>query len=206
MQSREELGASLFSIGSVSTVAFIILARAVARRETSHRDGAVRARFPKRRKRRTEKTVKVLGRFGKKYVHAPVSLAVGAFAWQRGAGPAAIAPPLASAAGLALSRIFERKLPHRAPPPGRHEPSNPSFPSGHSLETTAVVLTSAYVLTREQLTPARVAIPVALIAPLASGVARLYLERHWGTDVLGGWLAGVAVATACATVYEGLAG
>ena len=64
---------------------------------------------------------------------------------------------------------------------------------------------SWYILTREQLAPAHVTIPVALVAPLASGVARLYLERHWGSDVLGGWLAGVTVATACAAVYEGLA-
>ena len=205
MHPRERLGASLFSIGGVSTVAFILVARAVARRETSYRDGVVRAQFPKRRRRRTAKTVDVMGRFGKKWVHGPFSLAVGALAWQRGAGAAAIAPPLASAAGLALSKLFERVMPHRSPPPGRHEPSNPSFPSGHSLETTAVILTSAYVLTREHITPARVAIPVALVAPLASGFARLYLERHWGSDVVGGWLAGIAVASACATVYEGLA-
>jgi len=198
-------GMTLLGVGGVSAVGFVALARAVAGRDTSHRDGEVRSRFPKRRNRRTKRAAAALGPLGKEWVHAPLAIGVAAYAWRQGAGAGALAPPLASAAGTALSRIFERAMPHRSPPPGRHSPTEPSFPSGHSLETMAVALTSAYVLTREELLSARVALPVALVVPVVSGLGRLYLDRHWGSDVLGGWLAGITVATLCAAVYERLA-
>jgi len=205
MHSRTDIGMTLLGLGGVSTVAFLVLARAVARRDTSYRDGTARGLFPKRRNRRTKRVAAALGPLGKEWVHGPLAIAVAAHAWRHGAGAGALAPPLASLAGTALSRIFERTMPQRSPPPGRHSPTEPSFPSGHSLETMAVALTSAYVLTREELVAARIALPVALVVPVVSGLGRLYLDRHWGSDVLGGWLAGIAVATVCATMYERLA-
>jgi undecaprenyl-diphosphatase len=49
-----------------------------------------------------------------------------------------------------------------------------------------------------------IAAPVALAVPVASGIGRLYLDRHWSSDVVAGWLAGLSVAAACAGVYEAL--
>jgi undecaprenyl-diphosphatase len=194
----------LLAISALSAAAFTLVARAVRGRETSHADGRVRRRFPKRRRRGTKRAVSATGPIGKEHVHAPIALAVAAYAWRHGAGRAALVPPLASASALALSKVFDRTMPHRAPPPGRHSPSEPSFPSGHSLETMAVGVTSAWVLAREGLVRPQLAAPIALAIPLASGVGRLYLDRHWATDVLAGWLAGLSVAAACASVYETL--
>ena len=195
---------ALLGISALSATGFTLLARAVRRHETAHADGQVRRQFPKRRRRNTKRVVSAIGPIGKEYVHGPIALSVAAYAWHRGAGPAALAPPLASAAATTLSKMFERRIAHRAPPPGRHSPSEPSFPSGHSLETMAVGVTSAWVLAREGLVRPEVVAPIAGASPLVSGAGRLELDRHWGTDVLAGWLAGLSVAAACASLYETL--
>lgn len=63
------------------------------------------------------------------------------------------------------------------------------FPSGHV--TNAVVLFGVLALTatRFRRTLAAVAVAVALIV----GFGTLWLDTHWVTDVIGGWLAGAIV-------------
>jgi hypothetical protein len=46
-----------------------------------------------------------------------------------------------------------------------------------------------------------VAIVLALALCLATGASRVALGWHWGTDVLGGWFAGVGIASLCAQMY-----
>ena len=204
MRSDQTLGLTLLGIGGISAAAFTLLARAVRRRKTSRFDARIRRAFPKRRRRPTKRSVSAIGPLGKPWVHGPAALGVAAYAWRHGAGRGALALPLASAAATTLSRVFEWRIRHRTPPPGRHSPKEPSFPSGHSLETMAVGLTGAYVLAREGLVRPALAAPIALAFPVASGAGRLYLDRHWGTDVVAGWLAGLSVAAVCAALYEGL--
>jgi undecaprenyl-diphosphatase len=79
--------------------------------------------------------------------------------------------------------------------------SEASFPSGHTTGVTAEALGVAYILTREQLaTPAIVGSLVAW--PLVVGVTRVYRDRHWASDILAGWVAGVGVAALTALLYE----
>jgi undecaprenyl-diphosphatase len=202
MRSERALGLTLLGIGGLSAAGFTLIARAVIRRETSHADGRVRRRVPKRRRRATKQAATVIGPLGKKWVHAPIALGICAYAWLRGAGPAALVIPAGSVTATVMSKTFDRYMPHRSPPPGRHAPTTPSFPSGHSLETMAVGLTSAYVLAREGIVRPEIGAPLALAIPLASGVGRLYLDRHWATDVIAGWLGGLSLAAACASLYE----
>ena len=146
-----------------------------------------------------------IGPLGKEWVHGPVAALAGFYFWRRGRPAAAAAVIGSSVASAALSHLFEVVMPPRRPPPGRHKPSEPSFPSGHSLETMSVAMTLAYVMTREDVVSGRVALPAALAVTVASGMGRLYLDRHWASDVIAGWLAGMAVASTAASLYEATA-
>jgi len=69
-----------------------------------------------------------------------------------------------------------------------------SFPSGHALGAVALYGMLAFLLRGR----ARgVVTPLALAATLAIGAPRLVLAVHWPTDVLGGYLIGVAWLETC---------
>jgi undecaprenyl-diphosphatase len=75
-------------------------------------------------------------------------------------------------------------------------PSGWSYPSGHALCATAVYVTLALLLTAPP-APRRyrlVALPAALLLAFLIGFSRLYLGVHYVSDVVGGWLAGLACA------------
>ena len=63
-------------------------------------------------------------------------------------------------------------------------------------------LVVAWILARERLAPRAVVAPAAVAASAISGVGRLILDRHWTTDSIAGYLAGIALGTACAGGYE----
>lgn len=73
-----------------------------------------------------------------------------------------------------------------------------SFPSGHSMISTAVYLTlAAMIASLEPRRPAKaLAFAVAIFLMAAIGISRIYLAVHWPSDVLAGWCAGGAVALA----------
>jgi membrane-associated phospholipid phosphatase len=43
---------------------------------------------------------------------------------------------------------------------------------------------------------------MAMVMPGVSGLAKLWLDRHWFTDVLAGYLLGAAIAASSAAAYE----
>ena len=63
-------------------------------------------------------------------------------------------------------------------------------------------MTASWVLAREAIAPAVVLMPAAVAASLISGLGRLILDRHWPTDSLAGYSAGLALAATCAAAYE----
>jgi membrane-associated phospholipid phosphatase len=70
------------------------------------------------------------------------------------------------------------------------------------METTAVAFASAYTLSRERIIPAGPAFAAAGLLAAASTFGRLYLDKHWVSDAIGGSLLGTAVAAACGAAYE----
>lgn len=205
MKARVSRPFLLLATALCGVVAFAGLSQQVKHHRTAYLDGRARRKFPKRRRRVTKKLTSLIGPLGKEWIHGPVAAVVALVLLKEGRRGGAVAVLASSAVSTGLSHLFEATMTPRQPPPGRHSPTEPSFPSGHSLETSAVSLTVAYVLTREGLADARIALPAALAVPVVSGLGRLYLDRHWTTDVLAGWLAGVTVAAGCAAAYEAAA-
>lgn len=111
---------------------------------------------------------------------------------------AAIMASLAAGGAGVLSTLlklgYNRPRPSIVPHLGHV--SSASYPSGHSMVSTAVLLSLAAMLA--QTTP-RTATRIylfaaAALASLGIGSSRVYLGVHYPTDVLGGWVAGVAWA------------
>jgi len=196
------LPAALLGGGVGAVIGFAVLARKVRRHRTRHLDATVRKAIPRRHRRMTRLAAESITPLGKWYGQMPVAALVTAAAWRSGGPRAAIPIASVSAAAASLAWLLEQAMRPRTPPPGRHSPTEPSFPSGHALQTSAVAWAAAYVLTREGATSLSRAVPVALVVPAVSGLAKLWLDRHWYTDVMGGYLLGAALAASSATAYE----
>jgi undecaprenyl-diphosphatase len=108
------------------------------------------------------------------------------------------------ALSTALKELFGRPrprvVPHLVPV------ASASFPSGHSLLSAVVYLTLGALLARAASDRATRIYFVALAAALSFliGASRVYVGVHYPTDVLGGWLLGLAWALGCALVARAL--
>jgi undecaprenyl-diphosphatase len=80
-----------------------------------------------------------------------------------------------------------------------------SFPSGHALNSALGA--SVFLLVLLPFTSGRPGRRIALwtvvvVVPLVTGVCRVALGVHWTSDVVAGWLLGVAVVATTATGFE----
>jgi undecaprenyl-diphosphatase len=120
---------------------------------------------------------------------------------RRGVAACLLAPLLSVPVYTGIRRFY----PHARPPSvaGLAEGTS-SFPSAHTTASAAVYCTLAYVLWREGILPAPISLAVAIVMPLLVGVSRVYLDVHWATDVIGGWVAGILIAAVARLVYNRL--
>ena len=88
------------------------------------------------------------------------------------------------------------------PPAGVLVRESLSFPSGHSAGSAAVSIFLAYVVARERRAPAVLAGALAIAVILLVGVSRMFLDFHWLSDVVGGWIVGTAVAVGFCSIWE----
>jgi membrane-associated phospholipid phosphatase len=132
-----------------------------------------------------------------------VAVAGAAYLWYRGrrrvAAGLLVAPVVADILFHVIKSLYARPRPVGLD--GLVD-SSYSFPSGHSTVSAAVCGTLGYVLWREGLIGGRVALTLTALVPLLVGVSRLYLNVHWATDVLGGWIAGLFIAALAAMLYD----
>jgi undecaprenyl-diphosphatase len=74
------------------------------------------------------------------------------------------------------------------------------FPSGHATAVAAFGALLIYIASRESLSRGQRRVTYAAVALLMAGVglARIILDAHWASDVLGGFLLGTGFAAAAA--------
>ncbi len=197
---RHTLG--LFATATAATLGYVALARLVQRGTTRRDDARARRKALRHATPRAKKLAETTGHIGKWYTHVPLALTGAAILARCDRRAAAATLATSSLLAVAASPILDRVHPKRKPPPGKHDPKAQSYPSGHALETTTVALAAGWILSRERIAPPAVVAPAAVAAAAISGLGRLVLDRHWTTDSIAGYLAGIALGSACAGVYE----
>lgn len=108
--------------------------------------------------------------------------------------------------GQALNSGLKAAFGRERPEPYLHlvEVSSASFPSGHAMMSAVVYLTLGALLAGMQ-AARRVKVFVlsaAVLVTVLVGVTRVYLGVHHATDVIAGWAAGLAWASACWLVAQ----
>jgi undecaprenyl-diphosphatase len=140
--------------------------------------------------------------FGVLGVLLPVAVVVGVLVWVRSrSATAAIAPWLSVVVCGQIVSVLKKSTDIARPPLEFQvvQIRNPSFPSGHAANTTAlivsIVLVAWCVAEVSRRTKMWVSIGGAVIVA-AMGLTRLVLNVHWLSDVLAGWCIGATVGLA----------
>ncbi|WP_328314236.1 phosphatase PAP2 family protein [Streptomyces sp. NBC_00442] len=113
-----------------------------------------------------------------------------------------------SAGGTAVQQGLKaavgRERPHWPDPVATA--SYAAFPSGHALGVTVASGLIVWLLVLHDARPVvRAAVTAAgVVSALGVGFTRLFLGVHWFSDVVGGWLTGVAVVMLSAAAYQRL--
>jgi undecaprenyl-diphosphatase len=85
--------------------------------------------------------------------------------------------------------------------------SSPSFPSGHSLLTAALLPAVAIIFLRQERVSRihKLFVSIGILLAIIVGISRVVLGAHYPTDVMAGWAAGfgwVALCRAGLGVFE----
>jgi undecaprenyl-diphosphatase len=111
----------------------------------------------------------------------------------------------ANLGGVALEHVLKNSV-HRSRPQYSAAylgGQSYSFPSGHTMGATVCYLLLAYIIAFRPGTTRRtrfLAIGLAMVLVGAVGFSRLYLGVHYPSDVVGGFVAGVAWLAVCGAV------
>ncbi|MDQ6690184.1 MAG: phosphatase PAP2 family protein [Gemmatimonadota bacterium] len=114
-------------------------------------------------------------------------------------------PSAASLGALAVDNVTRVFVHQRRPPmAGRHRGRNRyGYPSGHTTAATAIAIASATEIEPGlSVGERRLLWSVVTAISIAAGWSRLYLDEHWIDDVVGGWMAGIAIGLGSASVVE----
>ena len=203
--ARTSLAARLAGLAAGAAFLATVLGLAVARRPPNALDaGVARALFG-----HGAPVAWAITQTGYTPAISAILVVVFALAWRARAIPAALVLLVSQSLSQGVVELLKRAFDRPRPIDWLyHHELNMSFPSGHSV--TAIVLFGgllAYVLAASGLRgPVRSAVAGALAFwILALGWSRLALGAHFLTDVLGGYLYGIAWLALTAIAYRAVA-
>jgi undecaprenyl-diphosphatase len=135
------------------------------------------------------------------------ALAVAVITWLRRRWTPIVLTVLAAAGSLAMTIVGKDFVDRARPPASLAVPPleiSPSFPSGHTLNATVLTTVVAYLVLIETTAAWQrvVTITLATAFVLAMGLSRVFLGHHWLTDVVAGWLIGLAWALTVITAHR----
>jgi undecaprenyl-diphosphatase len=198
-------GLCALGAGMVALAAAVMVLGGVAEDVTQHNglatsDAAHLRFFTDHRPDLVVNAARIVTDLGGVFVLALIAVAAGLFLWYRGVPlVATAAPAFALGVGATLADIGKQVVDRARPGVGLRviAEGEPSFPSGHATDSTAVFLTlglvlAVFLLRRPLARLATTAASGLLVA--AIGVTRLVLGVHWPTDVLAGWALGASAA------------
>ncbi len=121
------------------------------------------------------------------------TIIVGVGAWMGGARRAGLVFWAVSGFSSLAVTVLKRLADRTRPPLGQVVETSAAWPSGHSAGAMIFAVGAALVMWRADRSAARVLAFMLVPAALAVGYSRAFLELHWASDVVAGWLvAGVA--------------
>jgi len=130
-----------------------------------------------------------------------MTLAVAGYLWIDRNRRIAVYVVVAAVSGIVVSLLLKEIINRPRPDVVPHlaKVFTSSFPSGHSMVSAVVYLTLGAVLAASvRARPLKVyVLSVAIAMSGLVGASRVYLGVHYPTDVLAGWMAGLAWALLC---------
>lgn len=143
-------------------------------------------------------------RFGSTPSLIVIALAAGAWLAWRGRKADSLLVVAGSAGALALGPVLKAIVERPRPALSDHVVfvHSWSYPSGHSLNSMAVLGLLTVLAVRERPGVPRRTLLAVLggFLVVVVGFSRVYLGVHWPSDVLAGWLIGILWLTVCFTV------
>jgi membrane-associated phospholipid phosphatase len=114
---------------------------------------------------------------------------------------------IAVAGSLAMTIIGKVVVARARPPIADAVPpyeTSPSLPSGHALNSTVIAGMIAYLVLRrlESRLARTITVAAAAVWAVAMGLSRVFLGHHWLTDVVFGWILGLAWLAIVVTAHR----
>ena len=134
-------------------------------------------------------------------------LAVAVITWRRRRWTHIVLTLIAAAGSLAMTIVGKDLVDRARPQAALAVPPlevSPSFPSGHTLNATVLTTVVVYLVLIETTAAWQRSLAVTLgtLFVVTMGLSRVFLGHHWLTDVLAGWLIGLAWALAVITAHR----